>query len=116
MNRHGLKSIAFAAALGLTTVLISQCRMVDDNIMGVDLKSNQSVSGRQNCTKGCEEKAKDARNAEESRHKSAERACGSDKACKKSEEDRHKANQDAIEAAFKECKRGCYNEGGGQGR
>jgi hypothetical protein len=47
--------------------------------------------------------------------KEANRACGKDKKCLKDEKATHKANKKAIKDAKDDCKRGCYNEGGGGG-
>ena len=111
--RRGFAFVALAAVLGLSAVGLSQCRMVDDTVTGVDLQSNSGLSARSDCTKQCNEKAKACKRAEDARHKEAKRNCGSDKACKKAESQKHKANKKACSQQKKLCKDNCYNEGAG---
>ncbi len=111
--RRGFAFVALAALLGLSAVGLTQCRMVNDTVTGVDLKANSTSSARSGCVRQCNEKRKACQRAEEARHKAAKRACGSDKACKKAEDQLHKANKKACYNQSKLCKRGCYNEGAG---
>jgi hypothetical protein len=106
--------LAMAAALGLVTVTLSQCRLVNDSVTGVDLVSGR-LSNRSTCKKACDETFKAQAKAEEDRFKDAKRACGSDKDCKKAVEDDHKNREDGLRDDREKCKKGCYNEGGGQG-
>jgi len=113
--RRGFAFVALAAVLGLTAVGLTQCRMVNDNVTGVDLRSgNGTLSARSACVKQCNEKFKTCQKNEEARHKAAKKACGShNSACKKAEEQKHNTNLKACESAKKQCKAGCYNEGAG---
>ena len=113
--RRGFAFVALAALLGLTVVGLSQCRMVDDTVTGVDLQANQGVSARSDCVHSCNDAFKACKRADDARHKAAARACGSDKACKKAEQRLHKENHLACVRAMQECKRNCYNEGSGAG-
>ena len=113
--RRGFKVLALTAVLGYAVVGLSQCQMVEDNVTGIKLNSPEGVNGRSECVKDCNEKYKDASRAEYTRLKEANRACGKDKKCLKDEKATHKANKKAIKDAKDECKRGCYNEGGGDG-
>lgn len=113
--RRCLKNVALTAILSLAVVGLSQCRMVQDNVTGVELNTQAGVDQRSDCIKGCNETYKNAKRAESDRHKMAEKACKSDKACKKAEKARSKANDKAIKDAKDTCKRGCYNEGSGGG-
>ncbi len=115
VNVRRVKNFALTAVLGFALVGLSQCRMVEDNITGVDLNVGSTVDQRSDCVKDCNERYKDAKRIEDDRHKAAEKACRSDKACKKAEKDRNKNNEEAIKDAKDACKRGCYNEGSGGG-
>ncbi len=106
--------LAMAAALGLATFTLSQCRLVNDSITGVDVGSGR-LSGRSTCKKACEETFKARMKAEDDRFKDAKRACGSNKDCKKAAEDSHKAIEEGIKDDKEKCKKGCYNEGSGNG-
>ena len=111
--RRGFAFVALAAVLGLSAVGLTQCRLVDDTVTGVDLKSNSQLNLRSTCVRQCNEQFKACKRAEEARHKAAKRACASDSACKKAEEKLHHQNLKDCEAQKKACKRGCYNEGAG---
>ena len=113
--RRGFAFVALAALLGLSVVGLSQCRLVDDTVTGVDLSANSGVNARSQCVHQCNEKFKACKRAEDARHKAAQRACGSDKACKKAEQRLHKQNKLACVRAMQLCKRNCYNEGAGVG-
>jgi len=115
--RRGFAFVALAAVLGLAAVGLSQCRLVNDNVTGVDLRSgNGTLSAKSACVKACNEQFKQCKRDEETRHKAAKKACGSGSqgsACKKAEEQLHKDNLKACENAKKQCKKSCYNEGAG---
>ena len=92
--RRGFAFVALAALLGLSVVALSQCRMVNDTVTGVDIKANQTVSARGDCVHQCNDTYK---------------------ACKKAEDALHKQNKLACKQAMEDCKRHCYNEGAGRG-
>ena len=112
--RRGFAFVALAAVLGLAAVGITQCRMVNDNVTGVDLRAGAgTLSGRSSCVHHCNDLYKACLRGEESRYKSAKRACGSDFSCKKAEQRLHRDNIKACENSKKQCKKSCYNEGAG---
>lgn len=116
---RGLSFVALAAVLGLAVVGLSQCRLVDDNVTGVDLRSSTGLSAKSECKKQCKEKKKECERTEKARHKAAARACkdlfdsADRKACKKAESRKHKDNKKECKVQEKKCKNGCYNEGSG---
>jgi hypothetical protein len=118
--RQSLCWMAIMAVLGLTAVGLTQCRLVNDTVTGLDIRP-QSFESKRDCERRCEDEWKAARDREEERHKDAIRACekikvSTDrKACKKAEDAVHKARQDRIGDAKRACKNRCYNEGGGKG-
>ena len=112
--RRGFAFVALAAVLGLAAVGITQCRMVNDNVTGVDLRAGAgTLSGRSSCVRHCNDLYKACLRAEEARYKAAKRACGSNFNCKKNEQRTHRDNIKACENAKKQCKKSCYNEGAG---
>jgi hypothetical protein len=113
--RRGFAFVALAALLGLSVVGLSQCRLVNDTVTGVDLNANSGLNARSDCVHHCNDQYKACKRAEDARHKSAQRACGNDKTCKKNEQRLHKDNQLACVRAMQDCKRNCYNEGAGIG-
>ena len=52
--RRGFAFVALAAVLGLSAVGLTQCRMVDDTVTGVDVRSSDSFKsrGRSRCVHG----------------------------------------------------------------
>jgi len=117
--RRGLAFVALAAVMGLALVGLTQCRLVNDTVTGVDLQSNTGLNARSDCVRHCNEKFKTCKRAEEALHKANKKACdllsdnNARKACNKTEQRRHHdAHKDCV-AAKKACKAGCYNEGAG---
>ena len=116
MNRSGLLGrLGLVLGACAAVAALSQCRLVDDSITGVDLKNNVALSARSECVMSCNDAFKDAMAAEAQRYKDAVRACGNDKACRDAERARHDEIVDEIQAARRSCKDACYNEGGGSG-
>lgn len=134
--RRGFAFVALAALLGLSVVGLSQCRMVDDSVTGVDLQAESSVHGRNSCVHECIKDFKACLRAEKARHKAALKACGGDDdddgsgsgsgsgdggggsasdQCRKEENLLHKIKLLECFKAFKDCKANCYNEGSGNG-
>ena len=117
---RGSKFVALAALLALSAIGLTQCRLVDHSVTGVDFQS-QNFNAREACMKKCDDIFKAAREAEDKRHKAADKKCDllRDKkqreACKKAEHDLTEANKKRIENDKKNCKNHCYNEGGGKG-
>lgn len=113
--RRGFAFVALAAVLGLSAVGLTQCRMVDDTVTGVDVRSNTGFSnGRSACVHQCNEKYKACKRAEDARHKQAVRDCAGDNACKKAENTLHKNNHKDCVRAMQLCKKNCrYREGAG---
>ena len=115
MNQsRGLKAVALAVTLGLAVVGLSQCRMVEDSITGVDM-THGDPNLRAECVKACNEAFKAAERAEDARYDAALRACGRDRACIEREVARTKATHAQNVDDMQACKRSCYNEGSGNG-
>ena len=113
--RHTLRLLTLAALLGASTIALSQCRMVSDNLTGVKSGAG-TLSKRSHCARKCNDDFEDALRAETIRHRAAMRACGHDSRCKRAENLLNESNEDDIVSDRKACKKGCYNEGGGHSR
>ena len=118
--RRGFAFVALAAVLGLAVVGLTQCRLVDDTVTGVDLKSSTGLNARSDCVQQCNEKYKICRRTEESVHKANRRGCDNivddpdaRRLCLKIEQRRHHDGHKACVAGKKACKASCYNEGAG---
>jgi hypothetical protein len=111
---RAFRAFALVAALGLAAIGLSQCRMVSDNVAGVELTAD-ALCRRNNCVRECNKDYEDAMEREEDRHRAALKKCGHDRSCKNAENAKHKDIKEAILDARKECKKKCYNEGSGGG-
>ena len=118
--RRGFAFVALAAVLGLSAVGLTQCRLVDDTVTGVDVKSNSGFSGgRSACEKACNEEFKQCKKDEEALHKINKANCDAlpqpqRSECKKAESERHKAAKKECSQRKKACKAACrYREGRG---
>jgi hypothetical protein len=113
-SHHPLRIVLLAAVLAVTTVALSQCRMVKDNVTGIEMTAG-SLSRRSNCNSNCNKAYEILLRIEAARHSAAIRACRSDRSCKINEDKRHDRIGDELDNLRKKCKKGCYNEGGGNG-
>jgi hypothetical protein len=112
-NVHPLRIVFLAAALGLVVVGLSQCRLASD-VTGVEVQAGR-LSSKGQCIKACNDDYSAAKRAEEDRYRDATKACGKDKDCKDKVKADHDRISDQLDDARKACKKGCYNEGGGNG-
>ena len=106
--------LVVAAATALAITGLTQCQMVPSTVTGVDFTA-RGLGSRTDCVQRCNEAFQDAREAEGDRHHDALVACGSDLDCKRAERERHERNLEALVENMRNCKKGCYNEGGGEG-
>ena len=116
-NRRMPRSLGLATLIALALVAaasLSQCRLVEDRLTGVG-RGPVSEQARSDCVASCNDQFRAARDAETERHRAALQACGSDKTCRKDEDDLNKQNLQAIHAQLLSCKQGCYNEGAAAG-
>jgi hypothetical protein len=117
--RRGFAFVALAAVLGLAAVGLTQCRLVNDTVTGVDLKSSTGEHARSDCVRQCNEKFKACIRTAAARFKTDYKACSNHsswserKLCYKEVIIRFFNDLKACVAAKKACKGACYNEGGG---
>ena len=113
--RRSVTGFGLAAALAITALGLSQCRMVQDSVTGVNLRQASDAKGRADCVHQCNDAFRAARRAEDRRHSDALKGCGNDTNCAKDENRRNQQNEKDLVRQMQECKRNCYNEGGGKG-
>jgi hypothetical protein len=123
--RRGFTFIALAAVLGLSAMGLTQCRLMDDSVTGVDLKNNSTFgnnnNGKVKCDKECETLFKACKKDEDTRNKAEKKRCDSlpkaqKSECKKAESTRHKNSTKVCSERKKACKKACeYREGNGNG-
>ena len=113
--RRGLTLVALATTLGLSVLGLTRCRVVEDTVTGVDVRSNSGFNdGHSDCVHQCNKKFKRCDKAEEARHTAAIRACGLDRACKRAENRLHEALHHRCVRDMQRCKKNCrYREGSG---
>jgi hypothetical protein len=122
-HRPRTVTLALGVALVAAVLGLSQCRLADQPITGVDTRENTTFGDKHSkCEHQCNNAYKSCKRAEHKRHEAAEKACdglkdrGERKSCRRAEEDRHDKEIDACKAAKKQCKRDCnYREGSGKG-
>lgn len=116
---RGFTSILLAGLLGAALLGLTQCRLVNDTVTGVDLKSGGELNGRSACVHACNAAFKECERDEDARHKVRRAECkalgsvAERTACERDEQRRHNEAHLACVRAKNECKKGCYNEGGG---
>lgn len=124
--RRGFTFIALAAVLSLSAVGLTQCRLMDDSVTGVDLKSNAAFgndnnNGKAKCEKACNDAFKACKKSNDDRNKVEKKRCDSlpkaqKAACKKAESTRKKNSAKQCSERKKACKKACdYREGNGNG-
>jgi len=114
-RRRSMGRVALLALVALAAVTLSRCRVADDRLTGFHLDTSPAVSDRGQCVQECQDRFRQASDAEETRHEAAVEACGEDTACRQAENDLHAQIRAQILEDMKNCKRNCYNEGGGKG-
>ena len=115
-TRRSRSTVVMLAALLLGALTLSQCRMMDQTITGVDTPS-AAANGRhsRDCSLRCWTTFKLALKKEIQRDREAKRACDHDRECLEKERRRHQQNLKAITEQMRACKAGCYSEGSGRG-
>src|SRR5438045_2013602 len=99
-----------AAAL---TVLLSQCRMVTDQIAPGGSASVSAADNRRpkDCFRDCQDAFAAAIDAENALHKRNELACNGDPTCLATEEARHEAAMEQIATNRNTCINSCHHQG-----
>jgi hypothetical protein len=117
-HRRGLRFALLASALVTSVFVLTQCRLVDRSVTGVEL-SPQSTSARNRCMEQCNQRYRLDRIAELIRFKAALRRCSTlppedRRACYDNQRNIHRTVLKKLIAERQACKNSCYNEGGGE--
>lgn len=133
---HRSGTLALVLGSGLVIMGLSQCRMMNDPVTGVDVRNNgvygddkdddddrdEKGRGVSACEHQCQREYRQCRRAENRRHEEAKDACRKIKdtserrMCRKAEERLHRAEVRECRAERRQCKRECrYREGSGKG-
>ena len=104
-----------AAGIGLA-MMISQCRMVGDSVLGPsDGLSGSGSNQALNCISVCARAYADSNKVENQLHVDNVQACGINSGCKAQEDIRHVAAVMRISDGRKACMDACHHQGGGSG-
>lgn len=117
-RRSIVRRLAIVLALAAAVTGLSQCRLTNDSITGVDLRNEARLNGGgdgRSCVRRCNERLKITLILESIRHRAALKACRHDRQCRADENGKHDRIVGDIRVARDRCKRDCYNEGGGIG-
>ena len=98
-------------ALAAASLTLTHCRMVGDRLTGLRVSP---LRRSETCLKKCRDTFKDASKAEERLHDTLIDGCHGDATCIQVENQRHEAAEDAIEQAYRACRNGCHDQGGGR--
>jgi len=109
------RRIAMSVVFALTVFASMQCRMVEDTVTGVDNGVHAGSARPSMCLRGCMEQYRRDLREEHERHRRAVRRCRGDRRCAIAERATHRERIAAIAAMVRDCRRGCYGEGGGAG-
>jgi len=102
--------VGLAALLVLALLLLSQCRMVNDRMVGVDVGLLRTTPAK--CADQCQKNADKAVRLEARVHLTYVGACNGDPTCLADEDARHQAALQNIESQRQQCIADCHNQGG----
>jgi len=102
---------ALLALLGLASLSLTQCTMIDDNLTGVSL----STAKADKCLKDCKKDFDRATHDEFKLNQKNRKACGNDVVCLAIETQRHREALEQLERDYATCRETCHHQGGGSG-
>jgi hypothetical protein len=103
------------AAGACLAVFVSQCRLVDDNVLAPTGLPGSASNQSGNCISTCARAYADSMKVEAALHVSNVRACNGNAACSAVESTRHVTAVHRISNGRKECMDACHHQGGGTG-
>ena len=110
-----LRALLMLATGVMVTIVVSQCRLVDDRVLAPSAQLSASESRSGACIRTCARTNSDAKTAEDALNAANIAACAGDPVCLANEEARHVAAINAINEARKACMDACHHQGGGSG-
>ena len=120
--RRIFSRVILCGSLALALAGLSQCRMVSDNVTGLNLDQATNNRGDDEdgpghghgkCVRTCRKDYQQGIKAENRRFRDAIRSCGNDRNCRRSEVTRHQNAVTDLRKQERDCRSGCYNEGAG---
>jgi hypothetical protein len=109
--RRALSLVLLVAVLGVGSLTLTQCRMIADRVVGVDVLNNRPTD----CFRQCKEDFATATANETRLHWDNLRACGRDQACINAENTRYFAALRTLFTNLQHCLNDCHHQGGGDG-
>ncbi len=110
--RRLLAYFAILVVAGVTALVLSQCKLVDERLTGVATPLKGAPT---DCFANCAHAANDLIRAESQRHVDAIHACNGDAACEAAEEIVHENNVNTIQNGRAACESQCHQDGSGAG-
>ena len=110
--RRGAALLGLAVLLGTVALMLTQCKMVDERLTGVEFGKSKPGS----CLSTCSHTFNDSIRVESDLHVANVQACGSDDVCKAIEEIRHESAVNRIQSGRIACQNDCHHQGGGTGQ
>lgn len=114
-SRSPQRRVASAAMLAVLigiAITATQCRQVEDNLLGVRLTT---PGGAGSCISACAHAYNDSLSLESDRHVAAVQACGGAGNCEDAENTRHVSEVQRLQQGRKKCQDQCHHQGGGKG-
>lgn len=109
-----LKVLLMTGVGACLAVLVTQCRLVDDKVLGAGAGLPAAGSSESStCITACKRAFLDSNKAETQLHVANVRACGEDATCLQEEEARYEAAKKLIKRVRTACIDACHNQGGG---
>ena len=113
---RNLRIALLVVSAALLTVLLSQCRMVEDRLTSPQVGlALEHPDNHGNCISQCAHAYADSIQTETALHVSILHACGDDQTCVDNENARFAAVQARIAQGRIACFDGCHHQGGGAG-
>ena len=103
---------ALLALLGLASMSLTQCTMVNDNVTGVSFAAAQANK----CLKDCRKDYDSATRAEFKLNQRNRKACDGEAVCLAIEAQRHREALIVLEQSYAACRAECHHQGGGGGQ
>lgn len=113
-SHRSLKIALLVVAAAAMTMLLSQCRMVSDAVVGPGAAATAQKPTK-DCFFDCQDAFKTAQGVEQALHIANVKACNTDSLCLANEEARHEAQMDQIALDRQDCIDACHHQGGGTG-
>ncbi len=110
--RRGIALLSVVALAAAAAVTLSQCRMVDERLTGIN---STGLGAASNCFTQCAKAYNDSIRVESQLHVANVHACAGNETCLALEELRHEAAVNRIQTGRNQCQDNCHHQGSGTG-